>query len=234
MIRYCVWDVGKTIYDYSLKPFELWAAAKTSNREKFRSAGGLRTYDFNPYMLGKITIEEMSREICRRCDIAYTDDTPEEVSRELRRGVGRYFPETRKMMVRLQNNGIENAVFSNALPVLAGTVSYDDVLKTENIFTSYQAGVLKPDPAAFEYVRARLGCRFDEMIMVDDKRQNIKSARSLGMHGIVFKAETIEEELEKIIALDNRENIEYCAFSVPVRKCLPDTLSIRNRKYPGR
>lgn len=232
MIRYCVWDVGKTIYNYSLKPFERWLEERTSDRGKFRAAGGLRTYDFNPYMLGKIKHEEMSREICRRYDIAYTEDTPAEVGRELRRGVGRFFPETRKMMVCLQNRGIENAVFSNALPALAGTVPYADVLKTENIFTSYRAGVLKPDPSAFEYVRARLNCRFDEMIMVDDKLQNIESARLLGMHGIVFKAATIEEELKRIVAFDGRENPEHCFLSVPEERFSPGFLSMR--KYPGR
>ena len=42
MIRYCVWDVGKTIYDYSLEPLERWIAARTADPEKFRSGGGLR------------------------------------------------------------------------------------------------------------------------------------------------------------------------------------------------
>lgn len=54
MIRYCVWDVGKTIYDYSLEPLERWIAARTADPEKFRSGGGLRAYDFDPYMLGKL------------------------------------------------------------------------------------------------------------------------------------------------------------------------------------
>ena len=52
MIRYCIWDVGKTIYDYSLEPLERWIAARTADPEKFRFGGGLRAYDFDPYMLG--------------------------------------------------------------------------------------------------------------------------------------------------------------------------------------
>ncbi len=227
MIKYCVWDVGKTIYNYSLKPFERWLEERVPDREKFRVAGGLRTYDFNPYMLGKITHEEMSREICCRYGIIYTEDTPAEVGRELRRGVGRFFPETRKMMVYLQNRGIENAVFSNALPVLAGTVPYADILKAENIFTSYRAGVLKPDSAAFEYVRARLECQFGEMILVDDKLQNIETARSLGMYGIVFKAATIEEELKRIVAFDSRTTLEHQVSPMPEKMFSQKILSMK-------
>lgn len=86
MIRYCVWDVGKTIYDYSLEPLERWIAARTADPEKFRSGGGLRAYDFDPYMLGKIDTREMCREICERFGVPYTGETPAAVNRELHRG----------------------------------------------------------------------------------------------------------------------------------------------------
>lgn len=111
MIRYCVWDVGKTIYDYSLEPLERWIAARTADPEKFRSGGGLRAYDFDPYMLGKIDTREMCREICERFGVPYTGETPAAVNRELHRGVGRYFAETRRMMAYMRQKGIENAVF---------------------------------------------------------------------------------------------------------------------------
>lgn len=38
MIRYCIWDVGKTIYDYSLEPLERWIAARTADPENSGSA----------------------------------------------------------------------------------------------------------------------------------------------------------------------------------------------------
>lgn len=76
MIRYCIWDVGKTIYDYSLEPLERWIAARTADPEKFRSGGGLRAYGFDPYMLGKIDTREMCREICERFGVPYTGETP--------------------------------------------------------------------------------------------------------------------------------------------------------------
>ena len=186
MIRYCIWDVGKTIYDYSLEPLERWIAARTADPEKFRFGGGLRAYDFDPYMLGKIDTREMCREICERFGVPYTGETPAAVNRELHRGVGRYFAETRRMMAYMRQKGIENAVFSNAMPALADTVGYPELLRPENVFVSYKAGLLKPDPAVYEYVRAKLNCRFEEMIMVDDKPKNVEAARALGMAGVIF------------------------------------------------
>lgn len=218
MIRYCVWDVGKTIYDYSLEPLERWIATRTADPEKFRSGGGLRAYDFDPYMLGKIDTREMCREICERFGVPYTGETPAAVNRELHRGVGRYFVETRRMMAYMRQKGIENAVFSNAMPALADTVDYPGVLRPENIFTSYEAGVLKPDPAVYEYVRARLGCRFEEMIMVDDKPKNVEAARALGMAGVIFRPETAEHELKRIVGYADRAEVENALRNAPKGK----------------
>lgn len=75
----------------------------------------------------------------------------------------------------MRQKGIENAVFSNAMPALADTVGYPELLHPENVFVSYKAGLLKPDPAVYEYVRAKLNCRFEEMIMVDDKPKNVEA-----------------------------------------------------------
>ena len=199
MIKYCVWDVGNTIYNFSLKPLERWFAEKTTDIEKFRHNGGLRNYSFNPYMLGQIDTKEMCVQLCERFDVPYTKEVPAAINRELHRGVGPYFAETKQMMRLMRKKGIENAVFSNAMPLLAGTVSYPELLKPENVFTSYKAGLLKPDPAVYEYVRAYLGARFEEMIMVDDKPKNIEAARALGMYGVIYAPETAERDLMQII-----------------------------------
>ena len=218
MIRYCIWDVGKTIYDYSLEPLERWIAARTADPEKFRFGGGLRAYDFDPYMLGKIDTREMCREICERFGVPYTGETPAAVNRELHRGVGRYFAETRRMMAYMRQKGIENAVFSNAMPALADTVGYPELLRPENVFVSYKAGLLKPDPAVYEYVRAKLNCRFEEMIMVDDKPKNVEAARALGMAGVIFRPETAEHELKRIVGYADRAEVENALRNAPKGK----------------
>ena len=218
MIRYCIWDVGKTIYDYSLEPLERWIAARTADPEKLRFGGGLRAYDFDPYMLGKIDTREMCREICERFGVPYTGETPAAVNRELHRGVGRYFAETRRMMAYMRQKGIENAVFSNAMPALADTVGYPELLRPENVFVSYKAGLLKPDPAVYEYVRAKLNCRFEEMIMVDDKPKNVEAARALGMAGVIFRPETAEHELKRIVGYADRAEVENALRNAPKGK----------------
>lgn len=198
-IKCCVWDVGKTIYDFSLLPFEQWLVEQVPDKRKFIAEGGLKSFDFKPYMRGIIDSAEMGRQLCRHFDIEHTPAVLPAINRELHRGIGRYYDETRKMMAYMRDKGIENAVFSNAMPILNDTVDYPDLLKKENIFVSYKTGLLKPEAAVYEHVRAHFGCRFGEMIMVDDKEENIRAAQALGMHGVVFRPETVEENLTAVV-----------------------------------
>lgn len=69
-----------------------------------------------------------------------------------------------------------------------------DVLKTKNadwtifdrIFTSGHAGMRKPDLGFYRYVLEEIQTSAQSAVFVDDKFENVFSARSLGMTGIVF------------------------------------------------
>lgn len=104
------------------------------------------------------------------------------------------------------------------MPALADTVGYPELLRPENVFVSYKAGLLKPDPAVYEYVRAKLNCRFEEMIMVDDKPKNVEAARALGMAGVIFRPETAEHELKRIVGYADRAEVENALRNAPKGK----------------
>lgn len=53
---------------------------------------------------------------------------------------------------------------------------------------SGEAGVRKPDPAAFLLVARRLGVRPDECVMVDDLVANVRAAVAVGMVGVLHRS----------------------------------------------
>jgi putative hydrolase of the HAD superfamily len=73
------------------------------------------------------------------------------------------------------------------------------------VVLSSDVGMVKPDPEIFKYTCEKLGLLPDECMMVDDIRDNIASANSLGMYGVVFN--TTDEFLSDVrqdITLDRQ------------------------------
>ncbi len=64
---------------------------------------------------------------------------------------------------------------------------------------SYRVGIIKPDPAIYELLIKRYGLIPENCVFIDDREENIETARSLGMHGIVFtEREEVLKKLEEI------------------------------------
>jgi epoxide hydrolase-like predicted phosphatase len=89
------------------------------------------------------------------------------------------------------------AVLSNAPPDLSRWLDTWGILDLfDPVFCSGDEGVKKPDPAAFEVTLERLGVEPEEAVFIDDAPGNVKVARSLGLHAILFTtAEALAEEL---------------------------------------
>jgi epoxide hydrolase-like predicted phosphatase len=89
------------------------------------------------------------------------------------------------------------AVLSNAPPDLSRWLDTWGILDLfDTVFCSGDEGVKKPDPAAFEVTLERLGVEPEEAVFIDDAPGNVKVARSLGLHAILFTtAEALAEEL---------------------------------------
>jgi putative hydrolase of the HAD superfamily len=103
---------------------------------------------------------------------------------------------------RLQADGdYKLAVLSNSPPGLShwleewGLSGYFEV-----VFCSGDAGVKKPDPAAFEITLEQLSVAPEEAVFVDDTAGHIKAARALGIHGILFTtAEALVTDLDALL-----------------------------------
>jgi len=94
------------------------------------------------------------------------------------------------------------ALFSNSLGAMAKQVLKDRHLSGkkffDRIFVSNEMHLAKPDREAYMFVLKKMKVKPREAMMVDDRIENIVSARKLGMAGVVYKnARQLAKELKK-------------------------------------
>ena len=89
----------------------------------------------------------------------------------------------------LEAAGQRLALLSNMPADLARAVAAMPVARHfEHLIFSSESGVTKPDPRCYEQALARLGARAREVILVDDRPENIAGAQRAGIRGIRFTA----------------------------------------------
>ena len=66
------------------------------------------------------------------------------------------------------------------------------------VLLSYEIGIRKPDPKAFQILLSRLQVSPQAVLFIDNQQPNVDSAKSLGMDGIVFTSrDQLVQELKK-------------------------------------
>ncbi|KAH7322489.1 Haloacid dehalogenase-like hydrolase-domain-containing protein [Stachybotrys elegans] len=61
----------------------------------------------------------------------------------------------------------------------------------DQVFTSAAAGMRKPEQRFYHYVLGQIGLQGNEVIFIDDRKDNIESARQCGIRGLVFDESTV-------------------------------------------
>ena len=94
------------------------------------------------------------------------------------------------------------ALFTNSIGHMA-----PDVLKQRKVpvkkifdktFVSIKIHLAKPDTHAYKYVVKKMNFPPAEMLMVDDRKENIDAVKKMGMHGIIFKnTAQLKREIKK-------------------------------------
>ncbi len=96
-------------------------------------------------------------------------------------------PDVKKLSIDLKNNGFAIGIISNIEKVTHGVVDDWDMLSHfEHKFMSYQIGFSKPDPRIYEHVIEKLPYSANELLFIDDKPSNVKSAKDCGIESIHF------------------------------------------------
>ena len=69
----------------------------------------------------------------------------------------------------------------------------------DGYFMSFQVHKCKPDPAYYQELLDTYEITPERAVFLDDREENIQAARSLGIHGIVYKSqEQGRQELAKL------------------------------------
>ena len=63
---------------------------------------------------------------------------------------------------------------------------YDLFKKAKGIVVSSYVGMIKPNPEIYKYLLETYSLNPDECVFIDDSAANIKTAKELGIHGIVY------------------------------------------------
>lgn len=200
-IKYAIFDVGQTIYPFTPLPLYRLMENLTIDKESYAKDHSANHYSYTAYMKGQLSNQEFAEELCSFCRVPYSPLILPQINKALHQGCGTPFPETKKVMQQLKNNGIELGILTNAIPLLADTTI--DIVKSQYIFTSYDLGLLKPDLAIYQELATRLGCNYSEILFIDDKKQNIEAAKSLGINGITFQKDCIQKEIQGYIKSSN-------------------------------
>ena len=206
MIKYVIFDVGGVCYPYSLKPLNDWAVLHSLNKEEFLERGGVKGFDYNPYMRGDIDFEEFCKVFCKYSGIEYYKGIEIAINTKLHEGVGDFYSETLEVIKELKKDGIRVGLLSNALANLSDTASCLTV--KELSFVSFELNCLKPEKEIYQKVLDRLLCKPCEIIFVDDKEKNVKGAQELGINGIVFNRKTLRKDVFEIINLENTKVLQ--------------------------
>ncbi|RJO62070.1 HAD family phosphatase [candidate division WS5 bacterium] len=76
----------------------------------------------------------------------------------------------------------------------------DRIFDEDKIIVSYKLKMIKPDEDIYFYTLKKIGKKPEETVFIDDNKDNVDTAKRLGMHAILFKSiEQLEKDLEKIL-----------------------------------
>ncbi len=189
-IEFAIFDIGQVIYPYTLAPLDDLMKSLAVDKDG-RSA---LEYDYNPYMRGELTAERFAQELCLFCHVKYNKKLLPPIDEALHRGRGKEYPQTLEAMCQFRKKGVKIGVLSNAIPALND--EYTELVEPEFVFVSYNMGLLKPDVKIYQTMAKKLKTSYEKILFIDDKEINIRAAQSLGINGIIFKPETILQEIE--------------------------------------
>lgn len=185
MITTGIFDIGGVLHsnemEHVYKDIRTYFELSEENFEKaYRSLITLHT-------TGKISEQEFWDRFCREIDSR--KPLPEK-SLFLREFEARFHPYTEvvELVKELKKNGYRLAALSDTMD------SHASFLKDHGIydlfsdhFFSHEVGMKKPASDIYLLTLEKLEIQPEEAFFVDDKLENVKTARKLGIHEIVFE-----------------------------------------------
>jgi putative hydrolase of the HAD superfamily len=121
---------------------------------------------------------------------------------DVRGWLGRNPLTLRALVGHAQRTGVPLALLSNAPEPLARAVDQRHwARRFDHRYYSCRLGVAKPAPEAFRLVISDLGAQPGEVLFIDDRPENTRTARDLGIRTITFtSADDLDRELRLVTA----------------------------------
>lgn len=146
---------------------------------------------------------EMSEKAVMEACIALDPEIENEIREFFRdtRPMIKEYDYSKKLLASVKEKGYNVFILSNFSKSL-----FEYELRTCSFFgiedgmvISYREKLIKPDRRIYEVLLERYGLKAEESVFLDDSKENIETARKLGMKGIVFVSlEQSLRELEEI------------------------------------
>lgn len=126
----------------------------------------------------------------------------------LDKGLIQYLRQLKEEMNEHRKVPVSFAILSNNVKEWATVLeSQENVHELfEVILYSCNEGVTKPDPTIFQKLLIKLDCSPQQVLFIDNREKNIRAAKALGMHAILYS--TFDEFKEAMLALHFSRQIE--------------------------
>jgi putative hydrolase of the HAD superfamily len=169
------------------------------NADGFATRPPFRIPPAEEFFHGKISEDEFIAEVLKTCPQIGT----KEYLKEHIRANFREIEGTREIIIELKKLGYKMAILS-----IHGREWVDYLEKKFNFHKlfdvhsfSYNEGVSKPHPTAFQRVLQKLNAKPEECLFIDDNKENIAAAEALGIKSILFtNAADLQDNLRHIIS----------------------------------
>lgn len=101
-IKYCIWDVGGVIYPYTLKFVNEFMKSRTEDMAAFNENNGAVGFDYDAFMLGKVSFETLCRQLCKYCAVKFQPGIDAQINLAFRDGIGEFRETTRRLMEQMK------------------------------------------------------------------------------------------------------------------------------------
>lgn len=133
------------------------------------------------YHCGQLDCQDFARQVIGHWQL---DCSPEAMLQWFRRWPDRLLPGA-LAVVQAVKPGISKAIFSNINTAHWPLVRELGLLPLfDHALGSHLCGAAKPDPAFYRLACARLDCRPEQVLLLDDTLVNVQSAHALGMQAV--------------------------------------------------
>lgn len=199
MIKNVIFDLGRVIYTFWPREYLVRLGYDEATTDAL-----MRLIFDSPLWIemdrGACTFEESIAHFCQN-----EPSLAEEVKRVFQadwvNDVIRIMPESLAFFYEVKKQGYRIYILSNfCAESFAQVYARDAFLKeADGMVISAHVRLVKPDPAIYKHLLNQYDLIPEECVFIDDNTDNIKAAKSLGIHGICFTHITdCKQQFEKI------------------------------------